>query len=161
MVAAASASNISTTASSKPVPRLSSCDSNIKKTAATKAAHSQTTPFSPQARWRTPSTTSYSHSQANQGWPCMVEEYGSVRGNVCLARICSPVRMCHPISASANGRFDKETASKDQNRNMKMRSRTEGSRKRKADELGSAEGIKGRRSSVCGGRLRKLAECFR
>src|SRR6266851_3803061 len=72
----------------------------------------------------------------------MVEENGSVRGRECVARISSPVRMCHPISGSASGRFDKGPASNDQKRKMKMMSRTEGRRKRRGDELGWAEGIK-------------------
>jgi hypothetical protein len=41
---------------------------------------------------------------------------------------------------------------------MKMKSRTEGRRKRRAGDLCSAEGIKGRTSSVFGARLPKLAE---
>src|ERR1700689_998760 len=78
----------------------------------------------------------------------MVEEKGSVRGKEkekekgCAPRISSPVRMCHPMSASASGRFDKGPASSDQKRKMKMMSRTEGSRKCRADELGSDGGIK-------------------
>src|SRR5271157_5293165 len=68
----------------------------------------------------------------------MVEENGSVRGREWVARICSPVRMCHPMSASASGRFDKGPASSDQKRKTKMMSRTEGWRKRRADELGCA-----------------------
>jgi hypothetical protein len=66
----------------------------------------------------------------------MVEENGSVRGIVRVSRIRSPVRMCHPISESASGRFDNGPASTDQKRKMKMMSRTEGSRKRSACELG-------------------------
>src|SRR6267378_3423723 len=72
----------------------------------------------------------------------MVEENGSVRGRECVARINSPVRICHPISASASGRFDSGPASNDQKRKMKMMSRTEGRRKRRADELGFAGVIK-------------------
>src|SRR5208282_5055732 len=89
----------------------------------------------------------------------MVEENGSVRGSECVASICSPFRMCHPISASANGRFDKGPASRDQKRKMKMMSPTEGRRKRRADEVGCAGVIKGGRSSGCGRRAMKPAEC--
>src|ERR1022692_2862387 len=72
----------------------------------------------------------------------MVEEKGSVRGRVWVARMSSPVRMCHPMSASASGRFDKGPTSSDQKRKMKMMSRTEGRSKRRADELGCDKGIR-------------------
>src|SRR5580658_2160975 len=84
----------------------------------------------------------------------MVEENGSVRGSECVARICSPVRMCHPMSASARGRLDKGPASNDQKRKMKMMSRTEGRRKRRANGLGCAGVIK-----VCRASMKK--ECTR
>jgi hypothetical protein len=51
--------------------------------------------------------------------------------------------MCHPISGSASGRFDNVSARIDQNKKMKMMSRTEGSRNRNADVLESDEVIKG------------------
>src|SRR5260370_33035978 len=72
----------------------------------------------------------------------MAEEKESVRGRECVAGTNSRVRICHPISGSASGRFDKGPASSDQKRKMKMMSRTEGRRKRRGDELAWAEGIK-------------------
>src|ERR1035438_9899035 len=132
---------MSTTASNKPVPRRSKSERNNTKTADTSTAHNQTPPSSPPLQCKAPSRMPYSHSHANQSCPCIVEEKGSVRGRVCVARICSPVRMCHPISASASGRFDKGPASTDQNRKIKMMSRTEGNRKRRANELGCADVI--------------------
>src|SRR5579862_180336 len=80
----------------------------------------------------------------------MVDEKGSVRGTECVWRISSPVRMCHPISGSARGRFDKGPESSDQKRKMKIRSRTDGMRKRNAREPGSVGGITMRNSSVSG-----------
>src|ERR1700681_3739441 len=79
----------------------------------------------------------------------MVEENGSLRGRECVARISSPVRICHPISASASGRFDNGPASSDQKRKMKMMSRTEGRRKRTAGEFGCAGVIKVGRRARC------------
>src|SRR5579862_7630566 len=68
----------------------------------------------------------------------MVEEKGSVRGKWWVARICSPLRMCHPMSGSASGRFDNGPARSDQNRKIKMMSRTDGLRIRESGELRDA-----------------------
>src|SRR5271163_2590174 len=80
----------------------------------------------------------------------MVEEYESLLGRECVARICSPVRMCHPMSKSARGRFDRGPASNDQKRKTKIMSRTEGSRKRWTSELDGSGVIRGVKKKCIG-----------
>src|SRR5580704_15776447 len=106
-----SASSTRTSATKTFVPRRSSSRNVQANNPAIIKAVNSTTPFSPAALSSQPTTTSYSHSQANQGWLPVTEEVigenGSVRGISCVARISCPVRICQPIPASPNKRTDR------------------------------------------------------
>jgi hypothetical protein len=78
----------------------------------------------------------------------MVDEKGSTRGMERVDKICSPVLICHPMSASARGRLAKGPTSIDQKRKIKIMSRTDGIRKRRADELDCDVVIEGRRGKL-------------
>ena len=56
----------------------------------------------------------------------MVEENESTRGIVCVARICCPVRMCHPMPASPNRRTNSGVNTSVPSRATKIRSAPEG-----------------------------------
>ena len=56
----------------------------------------------------------------------MVDEKGSVRGTECVERISSPLRMCHPVSASPSNRGARTPMVSDKRRTTKIRSDTDG-----------------------------------
>src|SRR5258705_5634919 len=79
-------------------------------------------------------STSYNHSQAYQGWPCMVYENESVRVIECVRRICCPLRICQPVPASFSKRGASTPQVRAMRRTMKMRFATEGMRNRNQSE---------------------------
>src|ERR1700691_131175 len=56
----------------------------------------------------------------------MVDENESKRGIACMARICCPVRMCHPIPASPNRRTDSGVNTSAHSSATKIKSAAEG-----------------------------------
>ena len=72
------------------------------RTRAISTPAASTTPFNPALRNSKASRMSVSHSQAYQGAPGFENEYRSCRGTLCWSRMCSPVRMCQPTSASTS-----------------------------------------------------------
>jgi hypothetical protein len=56
----------------------------------------------------------------------MEAENGSPCGIECVAKICCPVRMCHPIPASPSRRTDTGVKTKAANSATKIKSATEG-----------------------------------
>src|SRR5579863_842272 len=102
-------------------------------------AVNHTTPFSPRLASNWPTTTSYSHSQANHGLPAIVEENESTRGIACVARICCPVRMCHPIPASPSRRTESGVNTSTVSSATKIKSATDGMAARAHDGASRSE----------------------
>jgi hypothetical protein len=69
----------------------------------------------------------------------MVEENGSTRGMACVARICCPVRMCHPIPASPSRRTDSEVNTSELSNATKIKSVAEGIPQRAHARVGAPE----------------------
>src|SRR5512143_2726768 len=90
---------------------------------------------------------SYSHSHANQGLPAVDIENASVRGIECVARICSPARMCHPVPASPSNFCENTPVDRENKMARKKRSLTEG--KRNSNQRGGAEALGELHDSVC------------
>jgi hypothetical protein len=67
-------------ATGKVVPRRRSKRKVHENVSAMMEAENKTTPFSPATRSSQPTSASKSHSQANHGWPALVEENGSAVG---------------------------------------------------------------------------------
>src|SRR5215472_3890438 len=138
----------------------------VKLEAITRALRN-TTPASPVLPCMAATAASKSHSQRYQVRPCMVAEKGSARGIERVSRISSPLRICQPVPASPRSRGARAPTVRLSTSRMKIRSATEGIRKRfhaAGRDTGSAScaGFDFRPSSAsgCNSRLSPKASCY-